>query len=148
LNRVSEEQVSGVSLSGKKDKKRGICNQNFTAEIETQLQNHHLFSKVFPRSSTKPECQKNSQWKKKWQKPKENSLPKITSTKHPQHRQTHPKPQKRKKEKKTKHTHQTCYCFSLEFPSNPNPREKKKQPKTSQRHTETEQELQLGALDL
>jgi hypothetical protein len=31
-----------------------------------------------------------------------NSLPKITSTKHPQHRQTHPKPQKRKTKKEMK----------------------------------------------
>lgn len=141
----------------RKKKRRGICNQNFTAGIvETQLQNHHLLFKVFPRSSTEPECQKNSQWKKinsknqKWtHSPKSHPQNTPNTDKHTQN----PKKEKRKKKwknrQRTKNTQQTSYCYSLEFLLKSKPqREEKKQPKTSQRHTETEQELQLGALDL
>ncbi len=139
--RLGRTSVWSFSLGGKK-KERGICNQNFTAGIETKLQNHHPFFKVFPHRSTKTRMPKKLAVEKiKWQTPKKNSLPKITSTKHPQHRQTHPKPQKRKggekkkNRQRTKHTQQTSYCFSLEnCSSNPNPREKKKQqPKTSRK---------------
>lgn len=140
LNRVSEEQVSGVSLGEKRKKERGICNQNFTAGIETKLQNHHPFFKVFPHSSTKPECQKNSQWEKKNGKhQKRTHSPKSRPPNTPntdKHTQNPKKEGGRKKNRqRTKHTQQTSYCYSLEnCSSNPNPREKKKQqPKTSRK---------------
>jgi predicted restriction endonuclease len=158
LNRVSEEQVSGVSLGEKRKKERGICNQNFTAGIETKLQNHHPFFKVFPHRSTKTRMPKKLAVEKiKWQTPKKNSLPKIKSTKHPQHRQTHPKPQKKKgggeEKKQTKNKTHTANFLLLFFrklllKSKPQREEKtaaKDKPKDTQ---QLRQELQLGALDL
>jgi len=106
LKRVSEEQVYGVSLGGKK--KRGICNENFTAGIETKLQNHHLFFKVFPRSSIKPECQKNSQWEiffgknqKRTQSPKSRPPNTPNTDKHTQN----PKKEGGKKNRQRTKTH-------------------------------------------
>jgi hypothetical protein len=53
---------------------------------------------------------------KKWQKPKENSLPKITSTKHPQHRLTHPKPPPKKKQTKNKTHSANLLLFFFRIP--------------------------------
>jgi hypothetical protein len=62
--RLGRTSVWSLSL-GEKRKERGICNQNFTAGIETKLQNHHPFFKVFPHRSTKTRMPKKLAVEKK-----------------------------------------------------------------------------------
>jgi hypothetical protein len=149
-SRLGRTSVWSVSLGKKTEKeKEESATRISPRELKHNCKTTTSSSKFSPAVPPNQNAQKTRSGKTKCQKPNENSLPKITSTKHPQQRQTHPKPQKRKKKKKhrqrTKHTQQTSYCFSLEFllKSKPQREEKttKDKPKT---HTETEQVLQLG----
>jgi hypothetical protein len=142
--------VSGVSLWGEKKKKEESATRISPRELKQNCKTTTHSSKFFPTVPPKLAVEKI-----KWQTPKKNSLPKITSTKHPQHRQTHPKPQKRRgaEKKQTKNKTHTANFLLLFFrklllKSKPQREEKtaaKDKPKDTQ---QLRQELQLGALDL
>jgi hypothetical protein len=109
--RLGRTSVWSLSREKNKEKKEESATRISPRELKQNCKTTTLSSKFFPTVPPNQNAKKTRSGKKKWQKPKKNSLPKITSTKHPQHRQNTPKTPKKKGGKKTdkeqKHTQQT-----------------------------------------
>jgi hypothetical protein len=148
--RLGRTSVWSFSLGGKK-KERGICNQNFTAGIETKLQNHHPFFKVFPHRSTKTRSGKNKMANTKKELTPQNHVHQTppTQTNTPKTPKKKGGGEEKKQTKNKTHTANFLLFFFRKLLLKSKPQREEKTAKDKPKDTkQLRQELQLGALDL